>query len=146
MIELSELLNKMDSKMNNEIQRALDKFITENQPNRQISALQPYKKEIIELYLKNYTQSQIVDFLSQSNIFISREALGAFIRKQISPKYKEIRELSTFKDTVKKGNEINSQEKIIKETPTDDDIFSRFEKSRNETTRQKTFKYSPTRT
>lgn len=142
MMNLSELLNKMDKKMNDEIQRALDKFITENKPERQMSALQPYKKEITELYLKNYTQSQIVNFLSQSNIFISREAVGAFIRKQISPRYKEIRGLSAFEYTTQKENEICNQEEIIKSTP-DDDVFSRFEKLRNQTARQKTFKYSP---
>ncbi|MBL1242801.1 MAG: hypothetical protein COA39_000115 [Sulfurimonas sp.] len=61
----------------------LEKFIKDTKPKKRVSKLSPFAEDIETLISKNFTQQQIVDYLSiEENITVSRQSLSSWLKKK----------------------------------------------------------------
>ncbi len=70
--------------------KTLENFLLKHPPNRRISKLKKYEKEIRKLYDENYKVEQIQEFLNLKDIEVTIDAIYRFLRKKST-------EVSTFK-------------------------------------------------
>ena len=80
----------------------LAKFIKANQPLKNISKLDEYTGEILELEKRNYTQDQICEFLrDECQVEVSRQYVSSYILKIKTSQ-------STTDEELNKDNTINA--------------------------------------
>lgn len=77
----------------------LERWLNKNKPSKKISILTEYKDDIFELINLNYTQDQIIKFLSDEyKVKTTQQNLSSFINNQkLKPEINEVVENKNIK-------------------------------------------------
>jgi len=84
--------------------KTLESFKKSNKAKKRVSKLLNYKDEIMDLYFENYTIEQILEFLKNNKVQISRAALYNYINRN---KNVAVTTANTKVETVKIKQKIN---------------------------------------
>jgi len=67
--------------------KVLDDFKKHSPPQRRVSKLKSFKKEILELYNDGYRVEQIQEFLAQNSVNVTVDAINKFKRNLTSKNF-----------------------------------------------------------
>ena len=62
----------------------LNDFLKNNEPERRISKIEPFRKEVFQLYEQGFKVEQIIDFLKGEKIETSKQNLYKFLKSKNS--------------------------------------------------------------